>query len=540
MIFWKNKPSVPSRPNNIKIVPEVNANIFSRILFFWPGELLSHGYNRPLQKEDLYFLDNPRLAKNITDKFANEWKKEIEKYKVGKKPSLLKALDRTIGWHFWCSLFTRLIGSFLQSISPLIMQAIVTFAMESFDASSNNVDSPSVSKGLILSTFLFLNLAAATLFIQWSHWEAVQSGILARTILITSINRKSMVLSPSSRTLFTEGKITNLMSTDTTRIDSASIYVQTMIVSPFQLMLVLSLLVFVIGPTALTGFGLLIIAGFLQGKIMSVLTKVRSKVANITDERVKITLEILQGIRIIKYYAWEDSFLNNIHALREKELGEIRALMIVRAFVTGIATVIPIFANILSFTVFVLTGGTLNPSIAFASMALINILRTPLKDLPQGISLTTDALVSIYRIQDMLLTEETEYCPKIVFGSNYAIKVENGKFLWADTSVQDGDIVEQSPCESADNELLEPLLTEILISKSCNYEQKCLSSASCYNNINLEIPRGILVAVIGSVGSGKSSLLLALIGEMKKKQAKSYSEEILAIALKLLGYKMVL
>ncbi|CAG8848797.1 44606_t:CDS:1, partial [Gigaspora margarita] len=60
--------------------------------------------------------------KNITDKFANEWKKEIEKYKVGKKPSLLKALDRTIGWHFWCSLFTRLIGSFLQSISPLIMQ----------------------------------------------------------------------------------------------------------------------------------------------------------------------------------------------------------------------------------------------------------------------------------------------------------------------------------------------------------------------------------------------------------------------------------
>ncbi|CAG8850066.1 38145_t:CDS:2, partial [Gigaspora margarita] len=219
----------------------------------------------------------------------------------------------------------------------------------------------------------------------------------------------------------------------------------------------------------------------------------------------------------LQTFYWISLTVHKFLALREKELGEIRALMIVRAFVTGIATVIPIFANILSFTVFVLTGGTLNPSIAFASMALINILRTPLKDLPQGISLTTDALVSIYRIQDMLLTEETEYCPKNVFGSNYAIKVENGKFLWADTSVQDGDIVEQSPCEPADNELLEPLLTDILISESCNYEQKCLSSASRYNNINLEIPRGILVAVIGSVGSGKSSLLLALIGEMKKK-----------------------
>src|SRR5260363_250189 len=102
MIFEKsNSPPPPPPPPHPNIeIPETKAKIFSLIAFWWANDLMSLGYKRPLEKDDLYVLNEKRTAKILTDKFEIEWQKEIQKIAMGKKPSLLKALFRVLWFKF--------------------------------------------------------------------------------------------------------------------------------------------------------------------------------------------------------------------------------------------------------------------------------------------------------------------------------------------------------------------------------------------------------------------------------------------------------
>ncbi|CAG8727311.1 17953_t:CDS:2, partial [Acaulospora morrowiae] len=321
-MFWKKRNQHPVK-NSEKIIPEARASIFSKIFFVWLNELLRIGYKKPLEKEDLYYLDNERLAKTLAEKFENEWNNELQKLKKGKKPSLILAVNRVIGFEFWIAGLTRLIAYLLQVFSPLAIQAIILFSTESIE-SNNSDDAPPIYKGIILSTILFLMLQIYTITSVQCLYLSSECGILARTILIAAIYRKALVLSGKARSTFTSGKITNLMSTDTTRIDWVAVYSHLLWATPLILLIALALLILNIGLSALAGFGLMVIAAPLQGRIMQSLIKIRKKASRITDERVKITGEILQGIRVIKYYAWEDSVMDNLEKIRAAEIWYIR------------------------------------------------------------------------------------------------------------------------------------------------------------------------------------------------------------------------
>jgi hypothetical protein len=122
MTFWKSKPPPPPKPDTL--IPESNANIFSRLTFWWAGNLMSLGYKRPLEKEDLYILNDERLAKNVTSNFEKSWEKELTR-KDGKPPSLLRALNHTFGFKFWIAGICRLLSDTLQVTSPLVLQVCI-------------------------------------------------------------------------------------------------------------------------------------------------------------------------------------------------------------------------------------------------------------------------------------------------------------------------------------------------------------------------------------------------------------------------------
>jgi ATP-binding cassette subfamily C (CFTR/MRP) protein 1 len=119
MPFWKSKPPPPPKPDTL--IPESNANIFSRLTFWWAGNLMKLGYKRPLEKDDLYVLNNARLAKNVINDFEKSWEKEYTR-KDGKSPSLFRALNHIFGLKFWISGLFRFISDTLQVTSPLILQ----------------------------------------------------------------------------------------------------------------------------------------------------------------------------------------------------------------------------------------------------------------------------------------------------------------------------------------------------------------------------------------------------------------------------------
>ncbi|CAG8798409.1 27200_t:CDS:2, partial [Racocetra persica] len=515
------------------------------LIMWWANDLMSLGYKRPLEKDDLYVLNDARLAKIVTDKFEAEWKKETRKIAMGQNPSLLKALYRVLWAKFYLAAVCRLFTDTFRVTSPLILKLILNFVTDAYFANFDNGVQPPAYIGYLLSVVLLLMQLCDSLSANFYYCCAMEIGFLSRTILITTIHRKVLVLSGKARNLFSNGKIINLMSTDTSRIDYACAYFNIIWTAPIQCCMALGLLIFNIGPSALAGFALLVLLGPMQGMVMSLLARTRARIASVADERIKLTREILLGIRVIKYYAWEDSFIGALNKLRNKEISLVRFLLIIRNSITSVSMIVPVFASILSFITFSLTGGKLDPGVVFSSLALFNVLRTPLIYMPVAIASATDAYVAINRINEFLQADELSVLPEINPDEQYAIKVTDGEFIWEsappeeindkskkikkkektsknhkknDKNGNDSSTIlsNENGSTSIDGTFdTSTALTPTDLTKNLENSQQ-FSIKSQLRNINVTIPRGTLVAIIGSVGSSKSSLLSALVGEMKK------------------------
>jgi ATP-binding cassette subfamily C (CFTR/MRP) protein 1 len=162
----------------------------------------------------------------------------------------------------------------------------------------------SVSSLLSLSHFInppgFIN----TISFNYFFHSGQTTGLKAQNALNFMIYKKSLTLSPMSRKSFDSGFISNLLSTDGNKILLYFQFVGILIAAPIQIMLIIGLMVWQIGPAALAGVGLLVVFAPLQGILFKHLSLVRREIAPITDQRIKLTNEILAGIRVIKYFAW--------------------------------------------------------------------------------------------------------------------------------------------------------------------------------------------------------------------------------------------
>jgi len=367
------------------------------------------------------------------------------------------------------------------------------------------------------------------------------------------------------------------MSTDTSRVDFAAGYCHIGWVAVFQVCIILAILLVNIGPSALAGFGLLILSAPILGKIVKSLAKRRFKSTKFTDARVRLTQEILNSMRVIKYYAWEKSFLSKVMDLRNAELKIVRFLLLMRAGVNAVSMSIPVYASILAFVTYSLTGNALNPANIFSSLTLFNLLRMPLMFLPVVFAASTDAWVSIGRMQDMLLAGEIEETVPHDYNAPFAIQVEKARFVWeVETPVQrekkdekkrrwwqrkpppppasptltDVELSDEEESPTEDRPQNERLNTDfstfsmereeaVEVSENHAMDTAAFTGPSSSDaidtvplsrvestpdpnrlqrlkDINLTVNRGELIVVVGEIGSGKSSLLAALVGEMRK------------------------
>ncbi|KAF9921984.1 hypothetical protein FBU30_007941 [Linnemannia zychae] len=629
--FFKKKapPPIPEPGTSPGVCPELTANFFSRLTFTWVQPLMTIGSARPLEKEDIWEMTERRRADYVSTIFRQEWNKELEKQKASLsqeknkeahlnnttslavkknkkskeyKPKLWKALNRTFFWQFWSAGVLKVIGDSLQVFQPLVTKAILTFVTDSV-THPIGVEAPPLWHGILMAIGLYVMGILASIALHQFWQRSTSTGVGTRTVLITTIYRKGLLLSSKAKQEFSTGKVTNLMSTDTTRLDFVAGYFHVIWTAPLMIVLIMVLLLVNMGPTALVGFVFLCIVGPLQGKIVQALSVIRRKSTLITDARVKLTQEVLQGMRVIKFYGWEDAFLSKLEDLRNKELKYVRTLLISRSGIAAINLTVPVLAATLTFVAYSLAGNELTPAIVFSSLSLFNIMRMPLMILPQIVSALVDANVSVRRIEDLLLAEELENLPPVNPDLEYAIDVTSGNFQWETTlktltmedlqkrekeermrgankkeqkkelkakekaekkeikklakangiSQQEAEKLywegrektiseRSSETMSIQEKMLSKLQekdpspdTESILTSSnegdenderAKQEESSIEShISAHSeekgtfglkNIDLKIPRGQLVAIVGAVGSGKSSLLNALVGEMKK------------------------
>ena len=215
-----------------------------------------------------------------------------------------------------------------------------------------------------------------------------------------------------------------------------------------------------------------------------------------TEARVSLTEEVLGGIRFVKYHGWAERFAAQILDLRTQEIRQLRYYTAVRSAAGTISQGLPLLTATLAFITYALTESALSPSIVFSSTALFVSLRTPLIYLPTALQGCSDSAAALRRIQKYLLTEEIDDYP-VDPEIESAAEVHQASFAW--NASEETDAAEQQ------NDVKEIAPTEVVARD--NFQLK---------EIDLAIRRGELLAVIGSVGSGKSSLISALAGDMTK------------------------
>ncbi|KAJ6449098.1 hypothetical protein C8R47DRAFT_1229226 [Mycena vitilis] len=140
-------------------------------------------------------------------------------------------------------------------------------------------------------------------------------------------------------------------------------------VAPIQIVIGIGLLINNLGYSALVGLGVLLLGFPLQIILVKIMFTQRKKGVKITDTRVRLTNEVLQGIRLIKYYAWEAFYTHQIGDLREREIATVRKMGIARAALIALVTLIPVLASVLSFITYALSGRDLNiATVIFSSL----------------------------------------------------------------------------------------------------------------------------------------------------------------------------
>ncbi|KAJ7607493.1 multidrug resistance-associated ABC transporter [Roridomyces roridus] len=519
-----------------KIVPQYSASYLSQLVIHWLGPFLQVGFSRPLEKEDLWELPPHWLTAQSADALERNFYprcppekrprtfRELDDPTLGKgrqqkyDSSVFKAIHHAFFWRIWTGGLFKLVADTLQTTTPLLTKVMLDWLTDSYifhHASEEERASELLAKprgigyGVGLACALFAMQEVASLFTNHYQLTMMSVGLSTRTAIVGSVFRKSIWLSGRARLEHTIGQTTTIISADSARLDRFCFFVHNLWESPVQIIIVIGLLINNLGYSALVGLAILLLGLPLQFYISRFIFTQRKKGVKITDARVRLSNEVLQGIRLIKSYAWEGFYGHKIGELREREIRAVKKIAIARAGLVALMTFIPVLAAVLTFITYALTGHDLNISVIFSSLQLFNIIRAPLTLLPIVLAALSDALVSFARIGKFLSAEELPE-PYLIDGEmKNAVEVD-ANFVWEGVGqVEKGKFgVGRSgkkglPLTNADDEKSD---------SSSNEEDKPFE----LRDLKLQIPRGAFVAIVGRVGSGKSSILQALIGEMRK------------------------
>ncbi|KAL2038498.1 hypothetical protein N7G274_008837 [Stereocaulon virgatum] len=451
------------------------ADIFSILTFSWMTPMMKYGYKEYLTQDDMWNLRKRDTTKVTGTILEETWADELEK----KRPSLWIALFRGFGGPYFRGSVIKTFSDTLSFVQPQLLRLLISFV----DSYRNGNPHPQpVIRGAAISLAMFAVSVSQTALLHQYFQRAFETGMRVKSSLTSMIYAKSMRLSNEGRSSKSTGDIVNLMAVDTQRLQDLTQYGQMLWSAPFQIILCMASLYQLVGISMLAGVGAMILMVPVNGLIARIMKNLQKKQMKNKDARTRLVTEILNNMKSIKLFAWSTAFMNKLNFVRnEQELKTLRKIGASQAFANFTWSTTPFLVSCSTFTVFVLTRDEpLTIEIVFPALTLFNLLGFPLAILPMVITSIIEATVAIGRLTDFFNAEELQ--PDAVQSR--------------DPAINDND--------------------ESVRVRDATFTWDRNESRRCLEDINFVAHKGELSCIVGRVGSGKSSFLQSILGDIWK------------------------
>ncbi|XP_078337789.1 multidrug resistance-associated protein 1-like isoform X2 [Crassostrea virginica] len=479
------------------------SSFLERLLFSWVFRLIMKGYRRPLTKDDALSVDSKDKASHLLSSYqscsrhtdgcvccikkntmdlkegdgADQMlvaRHETEQVRGSKpsctKHSLIRALKQMFGLEYLMFHLLTMLRVVCKFIKPQLLSLLLEFLEESSE------DRSPLWWGYLMAISLFV----VSLTDAFTSIHSINNGLnLGRRVsatLMSALFDKVLKIGHISRKTSSVGEILNLMSVDTSTINDTMIFLGIFIENLLEVVLSLYFLYGLLGYAVFAGCGVVLLLVPVNVLLSSRSFKLMQKIMQSKDERIKLLSEVIEGIKILKLYAWEMTFKNKVIDKRKIELQKLLNLKILERILETSFHISPFLVTFVVFLTYILINDQpLDAKTVFVSISLFNILKYSVDLLHISVMKSMKSAVAINRVNTFLNSPDLQQENVTSIDENgIAVKISDGEVTWDDKSV---------------------------LKKVC-----------------IEIKEGKLVAVVGQVGEGKSSLLSAILGEMTKLQ----------------------
>lgn len=460
----------------IQISSDISPSFWSRLFVAWARPLLVRGLKAPHTIDTI--LELPARDKAAVT--SAEFTRLMESNKGKKRPVL-----RTLIASHWKStapcIGLVLIHMFFQGVSPMLLRTLINLLGSgahpplTWDPIASMLPHDRYIASIVIAFALLASTLAIIISIHHSFLGLVRITSRINSSLVACMYNKALRISREAKQDIPNGQVINLMAADVKKIHMLTLFIHSPFCHPFQITMVLSLLYWMLGWASLVGAGVMLTLLIFSISLARISASLRKKLLKISDRRISLINEVLTHMRVIKLYGWEKSFQSEVGSLRAQEVKFLSRIALVSVGISSLFQAAPVMVAASTFTAIALSGGTVPMSDLFASMGLYSVLRWSLTTLPEAIVMLYESNVSIKRVEEFFaLPEHVPQLPEASLPTG-SVEIKNCDLYWNEST---------------------PALTEI----------------------NFSAKPGEFICVVGKIGSGKTALLLSVLGEMRRKQ----------------------
>ncbi|PUZ61890.1 hypothetical protein GQ55_4G314200 [Panicum hallii var. hallii] len=455
-------------------------NLWELLTFKFVNPMMDIGITRQLDFADLLELPAELRATSCYDRLLSSWTAEYQNHRDNS--SLLRAMSRSYGWRYLRLGLLKVTNDSISFVSPLLLNKFIRFLQQG----SGGMD------GYILAISLGLTSIIKSFLDSQYSFRLAKLKLMLRSSIMGIVYRKCLCLSLAERSRFSEGEIQTFMSVDADRTINLCNSLHDAWSLPLQIGFALYLLYTQVNYAFLSGLAITIILIPVNKWISTRIASATEKMMKQKDRRISCAGEVLAHIRTVKMYSWEKLFTERLVERRESEVKHLATRKYLDAWCVYFWATTPTLFSLFTFSIFAIMGHTLDAATVFTCVALFNTLISPLNSFPWVINGMIDAVISSRRLSNYLSTPE-----------------HNSSELTASADILKHQF-------KRDTEVIHNPMAFVLQDVCCSWSSSSVAEPSIVlRDISLQLQKGLFIAIVGEVGSGKSSLLNSVIGETR-------------------------